>query len=72
MPLLTCPDCNNLVSDLAPACPKCGRPMKAATPPAAQPAPTAAKRVSTGTWISGVLLIILVLVLVWMFSIIWG
>ena len=30
------------------------------------------KRVSTGTWISGVLLIILVLVLVWMFSIIWG
>ncbi len=65
MPLVECPDCNNLVSDLAAACPKCGRPM------GSKPAPAAAKRLSTGSWIGCVLLIILTLVLVWMFSIIW-
>ena len=27
MSLITCPDCSNQVSDHAPACPKCGRPM---------------------------------------------
>ncbi|HTJ78499.1 MAG TPA: hypothetical protein VL357_05845 [Rariglobus sp.] len=27
MPLLTCPDCQSQVSDAAPACPKCGRPI---------------------------------------------
>ena len=26
MPLLSCPDCGHRVSDLAPACPSCGRP----------------------------------------------
>ncbi len=28
MPLLECPDCRGKVSDQAPACPHCGRPMK--------------------------------------------
>jgi TM2 domain-containing membrane protein YozV len=27
MPLIACPDCSTQVSDAAPACPKCGRPM---------------------------------------------
>ena len=27
MPLVTCQDCNAEISDAAPACPKCGRPM---------------------------------------------
>ncbi len=36
-----------------------------------KPALAAAKRLSTGSWIGCVLLIILTLVLVWMFSIIW-
>ena len=27
MSLIRCPDCNNLISDLAPACIHCGRPM---------------------------------------------
>jgi hypothetical protein len=26
MPLITCPDCAKEISDLAPACPNCGRP----------------------------------------------
>lgn len=30
MALLTCPDCQGKVSDAAPTCPHCGRPMKAA------------------------------------------
>jgi len=29
MPLSACPDCQGLLSDQAPACPHCGRPMKA-------------------------------------------
>ena len=28
MALITCPDCNNSISDQAPACPHCGRPKK--------------------------------------------
>jgi hypothetical protein len=31
MALLECPDCREKVSDQAPACPHCGRPMRAAT-----------------------------------------
>lgn len=31
MALVTCPDCSKQVSDAAPACPGCGRPMAAAT-----------------------------------------
>jgi hypothetical protein len=27
MPLTACPDCQTQVSDAAPSCPKCGRPM---------------------------------------------
>ena len=29
MALVTCPDCQAQISDAAPACPKCGRPMGA-------------------------------------------
>lgn len=32
MPTIKCPDCHGLVSDQAPACPHCGRPMKAQAP----------------------------------------
>ncbi len=32
MALVKCPDCGGKVSDQAPACPHCGRPMKATTP----------------------------------------
>ena len=28
MPLITCPDCKNSISDQAPTCPNCGRPKK--------------------------------------------
>lgn len=31
MALLTCPDCRREVSDLAPACPGCGRPLQSST-----------------------------------------
>ncbi len=31
MPLITCPDCSSPVSDSAPSCPKCGRPLAAMT-----------------------------------------
>ncbi|QDZ29058.1 zinc-ribbon domain-containing protein [Noviherbaspirillum sp. UKPF54] len=34
MPLIKCPDCGNSISDAAPACIHCGRPMKeTAAPP---------------------------------------
>ena len=32
MPLTKCPDCDKQISDLAPACPHCGRPMKTRPP----------------------------------------
>jgi len=41
MALIKCPDCGSEVSDAAPACPKCGRPI-AAPPPAPRSAPAAA------------------------------
>lgn len=31
MTLISCPDCGKEISDLAPACPSCGRPIKATT-----------------------------------------
>ena len=31
MPLVTCPDCSQEVSDSAPSCPKCGRPTPGGT-----------------------------------------
>jgi hypothetical protein len=34
MPLIKCPDCATEISDQAPACPKCARPMTAAARPA--------------------------------------
>lgn len=40
MALITCPDCQASISDAAPACPKCGRPMHA---PAAKPPPLPAR-----------------------------
>lgn len=36
MPLITCPDCSAQVSDQAPACIQCGRPMGAASSPPAE------------------------------------
>lgn len=37
MPLVPCPDCNEQISTLAPACPRCGRPSEqVATPTAAK------------------------------------
>lgn len=33
MPLIQCPDCQKQISDAAPTCPGCGRPMKAAPAP---------------------------------------
>jgi hypothetical protein len=42
MALLTCPDCQGKVSDSAPTCPHCGRPMKIA-PVAAPPVQPAAQ-----------------------------
>jgi hypothetical protein len=38
MPLVTCPDCGHDISDLAPTCIHCGRPMQTAVHPAAAPA----------------------------------
>ncbi|HEX8393041.1 MAG TPA: hypothetical protein VF665_11835 [Longimicrobium sp.] len=37
MALITCPDCGNSVSDAAPACIHCGRPIAAASPRTAAP-----------------------------------
>ena len=42
MALVKCPDCNTEISDAAPACLKCGRPMRAAK--RTKPAPTQAGR----------------------------
>jgi hypothetical protein len=50
MPLITCPDCQTQVSDAAPACPKCGRPMADAD---------AAPSKAYGFLIFGVVLIVL-------------
>jgi len=52
MPLVTCPDCGKQVSDQAPACPHCGRPLR--TPqkgPATAPMQVTIKRkTSRATW----------------------
>lgn len=46
MPLITCPDCTKQISDAAPACIHCGRPVSALTvsPPPAPPAQAAPVR----------------------------
>src|SRR4051812_27277887 len=41
MALVKCPDCGREVSDLAPACPTCGRPMAASGGPSTAPPPPA-------------------------------
>lgn len=50
MALIECPDCGNKVSSEAPACPKCGRPIKETPPPIAKPAaaPTPPKKKTSG------------------------
>lgn len=47
MALVKCPDCGSEVSDQAPACPRCGRPMKVPSP-VFQTAPTPAPQVKQG------------------------
>lgn len=42
MALIDCPDCQKKISDLAPACPFCGRPMRAEAVPPSEPARRAA------------------------------
>jgi DNA-directed RNA polymerase subunit RPC12/RpoP len=42
MALVSCPDCGNKLSDLAPACLTCGRPMAVSPPPLAVAVPSAA------------------------------
>nr|WP_199040235.1 hypothetical protein [Dyella sp. ASV24] len=44
MALIECPDCKSSVSDAAPACPKCGRPIAAATSPLPPRTPVQRKR----------------------------
>ena len=48
MALVKCPDCDKEVSDSAPTCPNCGRPMK--EQPAVAPAPQPAQ----STWNPGI------------------
>ncbi len=49
MALVQCPDCKAEISDAAPACPKCGRPMGAPAPVVA-PAPGQPKTVKATIW----------------------
>ncbi|MDR2207832.1 MAG: WG repeat-containing protein [Azoarcus sp.] len=65
--LITCPDCQKQISDLAPACPNCGRPgpfegLGPVTPAKAAmtPAPGAKSRRGMGKWVLGLLVAILV------------
>jgi len=48
--LTTCPDCKSEISDAAPACPKCGRPLASVA---------AAKKASNGRLVGGLALIAL-------------
>lgn len=59
MPLITCPDCSSQVSDAAPACPKCGRPIAAV---AAQPV-SVQRGIGTGVKIGFGMFIVLPLLL---------
>ena len=58
MALLTCPDCDGPVSDLASACPRCGRPMGNQTTPAKSNSPAqgpSSSRISLGVALLGLL-----------------
>lgn len=44
MPLITCPDCKNEISDSAPVCPKCGRPKDEEKPVTVETSPEVEKR----------------------------
>jgi Flp pilus assembly protein TadB len=48
MALIDCPDCEKKISDLAPACPFCGRPMRAEAIPSSQPTRQAVMIEATG------------------------
>lgn len=51
MPLVTCPDCQNQVSDQATSCPHCGRPLSPQPAPMVPLAhPTQPKKTSRATW----------------------
>lgn len=56
MALLTCPDCGGKVSDIAPACPHCGRPMgiEAGKPGSPAPAEAGTKCPSCGKTVTPV------------------
>ena len=63
MALIKCPDCQSDVSDLAPACPKCGRPIAAkSTPVAMTPEATIRKPISLGVKIGIGMFIVLPLI----------
>ncbi|WP_291779172.1 hypothetical protein [Luteibacter sp.] len=47
MALINCPDCNSEVSDAAPACPKCGRPIAPPVPDTRSVRPSASPKKSS-------------------------
>jgi hypothetical protein len=71
VPLITCPDCSKEISDLAPACPNCGRP--AALPAVAddrekQKKREAAKRYNTVSWLLFALAVLALFAGLWQFA----
>lgn len=58
MALVKCPDCGKDFSDLAAACPNCGRPHRAAAQPDRSPTPAAEKRRTGCTTIGCAVLIL--------------
>jgi hypothetical protein len=60
MALVTCPDCGREVSDLAPACPNCGRPMAARPSPSMPPPGIPPKKSSsrTGCFVLAILAVV--------------
>lgn len=68
MGLLVCPDCGTQVSDQAPACPSCGRPVVLPTsvPPSTVPAGDSSKASSSSG--IGCLVIIVLVLAIWGYS----